>query len=341
MKGFVMKYIIQIKYRILYLTLICFVLPNENLVAQTEGSDNVNKSDTTYFMTKKLLPILNNFRFIPSDIIYDPFITTFIKLNVGTGLALDLNSYVKDLQGNIRDTVSGDLSYISADIQFQYAVNNWLAFNINFGGYGRLGTNTYTILTQGVSYASGFGVGGKAKIWQNEKMMLSTTLDFRFQDVYLYSIYDFVKEVYEEGGIDSTSSLLSEDQINYTFLNLNYAWAPADWWGITAIAGFGIGEAFQTSVRGNFRSGASISVDFNNVKSIEFPIGLLVSIKYNSAGESSSDIKNIFTYGFKIAYTGHKDFDIGIENTYQSLNYELSEDKVNTILSSFCLRYYF
>jgi hypothetical protein len=172
--------------------------------------------------------------------------------------------------------------------------------------------------------------------------MLSTTLDFRFQDVYLYSIYDFVKEVVEnEGEIDSTSSLLSEDQINYTFFNLNYAWAPADWWGITAIVGFGIGEAFQTSVRGSFRSGASVSVDFNNIKAIEFPIGLLASIKYNSAGESASDVKNIFTYGFKIAYTGHKDFDIGIENTYQSLNYELLDEKINTILSSFCLRYYF
>jgi len=336
-----MKTFIHIRNVILYVAFLCFILLNGNLVAQTEGTDNINNSDTTYFMTKKLLPILNNFRFIPSEVVYDPFITTFIKLNVGTGLALDLNSYVKDLQGNIRDTVSGDLSYITADLQFQYAVNNWLAFNIGFGGYGRLGTNTYTILTSGVSYATSFALGGKAKIWQNDKMMLSTTLDFKFQDIYLYSIYDFVKEVYEEGGIDSTSSLLSEDQINFTFLNLNYAWAPADWWGITAIAGFGIGEAFQTSVRGNFRGGATISVDFNNVKAIEFPIGILGSIKYNSYGEAGSDIKNIFTYGFKIAYTGHKDFDIGIENTYQSLNYELSEDKVNTILSSFCLRYYF
>jgi hypothetical protein len=336
-----MKTFISSNYIILFSAILCFTILNPILNAQVGETEISENSDTTYLMTKKMLPILNNFRFIPSDVIYDPFITTFIKLNVGTGLALDLNSYVRDLQGNIRDTVSGDLSYISADIQFQYAVNNWLAFNINFGGYGRLGTNTYTILTQGVSYATSFGVGGKAKIWQNEKMMFSTTLDFRFQDVYLYSIYDFVKEVYEEGEIDSTSSLLSEDQINYTFINLNYAWAPADWWGVTAIVGFGIGEAFQTSVRGSFRSGASVSVDFNNIKAIEFPIGLLASIKYNSAGESASDVKNIFTYGFKIAYTGHKDFDIGIENTYQSLNYELLDEKINTILSSFCLRYYF
>ena len=52
-------------------------------------------------------------------------------------------------------------------------------------------------------------------------------------------------------------------------------------------------------------------------------------------------LSNIFAYNFKIAYTGHKDFDIGIENTYQTLSYELSDETINTILSSICLRYYF
>jgi hypothetical protein len=314
---------------------------NANLFAQTEEKENTKNTDTTSFMTKKLLPILNNFKFVPSEIIEDPFINTYIKLVVGSGLALDLNTYVKDLEGNIQDTVSGDISYISADIQFQLAVNNWLAFNISAGGYGRIGTNTYTMLSQGVSYATNFTVGGKAKLWQNEQMMLSTTLDFKFQDVFVYSIYDYVKDVAETGSIDSTANLLTEDQINYTFINLNYAWAPADWWGITALAGFGVGEAFLTEVRGNFRTGLTASVDFNNINAIEFPIGLLGSIKYNSFGESGSAVKNLFTYSFKIAYTGNKDFDIGIENVYQSLNHELTEEEVKTVLSSFCLRYYF
>ena len=212
-----MKTFIHIKYLILYFAFLCFILQNVDLIAQTEETNNQKDTVTSNLRAEKQLPILNNFRFIPSEVVYDPFINTYIKLNVGSGLALDLSSYVKDLQGNILDTLSGDISYLSADFQFQLAVNDWLAFSAGAGGFGRIGTNTYTLLTSGMSYATGFSLGAKAKLWQNEKMYLSTTLDYKYQNIYLYSIYDFVKEAVANEGIDSTSSLLSEDIIISTF----------------------------------------------------------------------------------------------------------------------------
>jgi len=318
------------------------MLLSSDLFSQTEETDNLKDVDTSYLRTQKKLPILNNFRFIPSEVVYDPFITTFIKLNVGSGSALDIISYRKDWNtGEIEDTLSGDITYISGELQFQLAVNDWLAFNLGAGGFGRLGTNTYTILTSGISYATFLTLGGKAKIWENEKMVLSTTVDFKYQSIYLYSIYDYIKEIVETGGIDSTSSMLEKDNVSQTFLNLNYAYAPADWCGVLAQAGWGLGEAFETKTRGNVRVGAAFSVDFDNVDAIEFPIGILASVRYNSFGEGGSDVRDIFTYGFKLAYTGHKDFDIGIENTYQSLSYKASDEKIKTILSTFSLRYYF
>lgn len=336
-----MKTFLHIRYLILYCAFHCFILLSVDLIAQTERTDNQKDTVTSYLRTDKQLPILNNFRFIPTETVMDPFITSFIKLNVGIGTAIDLTSYVKDLEGNISDTLSGDISYMSAELQFQFPVNDWLAFNAGAGGWGRVGTDTYTILTSGISYATALTVGGKAKLWQNEKMMLSTTLDFKYLDIYVYSIYDFVKEAVEEGGIDSTSDMVKSDIISNTFINVNYAYAPADWCGILAVGGFGLGEAFDGKSKGSFRLGAAYSVDFINVKSIEFPIGILASAKFNTLGESGTATKDIFTYSFKLAYTGHKDFDIGIESTYQSLRYKASDEKLNTILTSFTLRYYF
>jgi len=317
------------------LLILIFISINLSLKAQ-------EVQDSSNLLTYKRLPILNNFRFIPSDVVYDPFITTFIKLNVGSGTALDLNSYRKDWNtGEIKDTLSGDLTFIQGELQFQLAVNDWLAFNLGAGGSGRLGTNTYTILTSGISYTTFITLGGKAKIWENDNMVLSTTLDFKYQNIYLYSIYDYVKEVVETGGIDSTISMLEKDNVSSTILNVNYAYAPTDWCGVLAIAGWGLGEAFETKTKGNVRLGAAFSVDFDNVDAIEFPIGILASVRFNSFGEGGSDVTDIFAYGFKIAYTGHKDFDIGIENTYQSLSYKSSDEKIKTILSTFSLRYYF
>ena len=102
----------------LMLMIMIFLFINLSLKAQ-------EVQDTLILRTHKSLPILNGFRFIPSDVVPDPFISTFIKLNVGTGTAFDLNSYVKNLQGNVIDTLSGDLTYILGEAEFQLAVNDW------------------------------------------------------------------------------------------------------------------------------------------------------------------------------------------------------------------------
>jgi hypothetical protein len=326
-----------------FCVLFSLVLVNQNLRAQVFQSDNENKKDTVLLRTNKLLPIINNFRFIPSDVIDNPFITTFVKTSVGAGAAIDLKSYLKDFEGNVTDTLTGKLSFISMDLMFQLAITDWIAVNGSYGGSGRLGNNAYTILTSGISYASGYTLGAKIKIWGNDQMMLSGSLDHSSNKVFLYSIYDFVKNVVESGGIDSSSQnkLLEKDDVSSTFLSLNYAYAPTDWCGLLAVTGWGVGQTFGNKDKGNVRFGLAASIDFDNIKYIGFPIGVLVGVKFNSFSESGENTTNILTYSFRIGYTGHKDFDIGLENTYQSLNYRLSDQKINTLLTAIKVRYYF
>ena len=337
-----MKAKLNFKQIVSSLVILYFVILS-SVSAQTKETSAPNDKDTIYLKVDKQLPIINGFRFIPTDVIRDPFIDTYIKLSAGTGAALDLTSYVKNFQGEVFDTASGDLTYVSGGLEFQYAVNDWLAFNIGGGGSSRLGNNAYTLLTSGISYTTGFTLGGKIKIWKDEKMLLSGSVDYTSQEIALYSIYDFVKDIYENGGeIDSAkNSLLEKDKVYVAFLNANYAYAPTNWCGFTAVGGWGISKAFQSKDRGNFRIGATYSIDFENVEFIKFPIGLLLSTRYNSYAETGSTLSDIFEYGFKIAYTGHKDFDIGIEGTYQSVKYALSAEPVKTVLTKFNLRYYF
>jgi hypothetical protein len=342
-KRIIMKNINRIRYISFFCVLALLVSVNLNLRAQVFQSDNENKKDTILLKTNKLLPILNNFRFIPSDVIDNPFITSFVKTSVGVGAAIQLKSFIRDLQGNVLDTLSGNLSFVSMDILFQLALTDWLAVNGKFGGSARLGSNAYTILTSGISYGSGYKLGAKVKIWANDQMMLSGSVDYNSGTVFLYSIYDFVKRVIESNGIDSLSrdTLLEKDDIASAFISLNYAYAPTDWFGILAVSGWGLGNPFNGKDKGNARLGLAASIDFDNIKSIGFPIGVLASVKYNSFSESGENTTNVVTYGLRIGYTGHKDFDIGLENTYQSLNYKLSDEKIKTLLTAIKVRYYF
>ncbi len=301
-----------------------------------------NTKDSSLLRQEKRLPILNGFRFMPNEMIKDPFVNTFFKAKAGTGLAIDLESYVKNFKGTVIDTIKGDLSYVNGGIEFQYAVNDWLAFNAGYAGYGRLGNNTYTILTSGVSYTYGYTLGSTVRLINNEKFVLSGNAEFSSSRIFLYSIFDYIKNAVQNYG-DTTfrNDLLSEDNIQRLFLSTHAAWAPYNWMGFVGNLGYGFGESFQGKTRGNVRIGLAGSIDFLNVKHINFPIGVLGSVKYNVFSETGENVDNVFTVGFKIGYTGHKDFDVGIESTYSNQKFKVTDVSVKTITTVATVRYYF
>ena len=330
------------KIKMILVILMTIGLFNTSIYSQ-ELDEVVDDIQDVILKVNKRLPILNGFRFIPSDLIDNPFITSYLKSNVGAGLALDLKAYPKDLDGEVIDTLSGDLAFISMGWDLQIAVNDWLAFKAGYSGIARLGSNAFTLLTSGISYAAGYTLDAKVKIWDNDKMMLSGSVDYSSSQVSLYSIYDFVKEVVDSDTIstDAQDQLLAKDNVRSTFISFNYAYAPTEWCGILANAGWGAGNIFKEKTKGNIRLGVAAAFDFDNIKTIGFPIGFLLSARYNSFSESGERGTNVLTYGFRIGYTGHKDFDVGVETKYQSLNYENSDEKINMLLIGLKIRYYF
>jgi hypothetical protein len=321
--------------RTIIVILILIVLTSQMNYAQ-------NAKDTALLRTYKRLPILNGFRFMPSDIVKDPFVNTSFKVNAGTGVAIDLKNYIKNKNGNIIDTASGDLTYVQGVDDFQYALNDWLAFSASYGGYGRLGSNTYTILSQGVSYTVGYNLGSTVRLVNKEKFVLSGAVDYSSTKISMYDMYGFIKGAIQNIG-DSTfkDSLLIEDNVHKLFFNANVAYAPYNWLGILGNAGFGLGKAFQQKERGNIRLGIAGSVDFLNVKHINFPIGVLVSFRYSAFSQSGENADNVFNFGFRLSYTGHKDFDIGIESIYSKINYKKTDEPVKAIQTAVKVGYYF
>ena len=310
---------------------------NENITV------NKTEADTNVLRTNKKLPILNNMKFITSDVVSDPFINTYFSIAAGTGIAYDLQTNIKNFKGDIIKTVNGDLTYISGGIQFQFACNDWLAINAGYSGGGRLGTNTFTVLSQGISYATSTTFGTKFRISNNKKLQFSGIVDFAYRSVYSYSFYDYIKQAIENGQDSlAKNTLLQEDNVTKTFISCSWAYAPSDWIGFMAIAGYGAVKPLQQKLKGNIRLGGLAQIDFQNVKNIRFPIGISLSARYNSFSETAEDVNNIITYGFSVQYTGHKDFDITIETTYQYLNYQNRiDDRIRSVQTFARVKYYF
>lgn len=312
------------------------------IISEKSFPQNYSSTDTLHLRTSKRLPILNGFRFVPSDIVKDPFINTYFRINAGAGLALDLQTEIKNFNGTVIDTISGDLTYILAEVEFQYAVNDWLSFNAMYGGSGRLGSNTYTLLSEGISYTVGYNLGSKVRLINKNDFVLSVNANYSSTQLALYSIYDYIKRAVQNYG-DTTvkNDLLVKDDINNLLVSTNAAYAPNNWLGFLGNVGLGFGKPFEQKVRGNLKVGFAASVDFLNVKHINFPIGILASARYTAFSEMGENSDNLFTYGLRIGYTGHKDFDIGVEAGYSKLTNKKNDFKIESVQYAAKVRYYF
>jgi len=95
--------------------------------------------------------VLNGHRFIPSEQIATPFVTSYIKTATGGGAAFDLKTPFIDVNGDTLGTLEGNVAFMNLAFQYQQKVTDWLALRGGFTGSARVGIDEQSMLAQGTS----------------------------------------------------------------------------------------------------------------------------------------------------------------------------------------------
>lgn len=330
---------------ILAVILIGFFILNAKIYSQihyASGEDpETEKKDSTIFKPiYKTIPEKNGFRFIPSDLIKDPFITTYVRSSLGYGTAFDLETIVKGFRGDTLGVYEGDISFLSLELEYQQAINKWLGVYGLLNVSGRISTSVSTLLSSGLTLVDGFTLGGMARIWENDKMFLSGTFSYDKRYATSVSIYNLAKSISE----DSTINFDSADFVGVSnsgkfSVSANYSFAPNNFLGFTAVFKFGLGNPFDGKDKGIIETGLATGIDFQNL--VNVPLGLLLSYRFNSLGSNGEDILNTSTLSLGLSYTGHQDFNIGMEATYYRFDQPKVGVKINALTQMLKMRYYF
>ncbi len=100
-------------------------------------------------------------------------------LNVGLANLFNTEIPVTIPEMNKTFVFKPQLFYAVGGIQFQYAVKDWAAIHLRTGGTARIGDNFISVVTQGISAASLFGIGLMFKLAENDDLFLSGTVDLK------------------------------------------------------------------------------------------------------------------------------------------------------------------
>jgi hypothetical protein len=300
------------------------------------------QEDEQLIKVKRRLPMLNGHNFIPSSNLKPtPFVTTFFRNTTGVGNAIGQEIPLYDEGGEIIETLNANITYMVLELTYQQAVNDWLAFWISGSGIGRIGTNAESILSAGISAVGAIELGGLARIWSNDKMILSAAASVRRNKLIGVDIIGFAESIIDTGIIDTDNLYKSIPSTRWKG-GLRYAFAPNDLWGILAFLDFGSGENLAGEDKNDtvFEIGGLISLDLNTRTVV--PIGFVLGYRHTSYPEGSGDlVERAGNTTLKIAYTGRREFSLGLEGGYVSAPIVDTDKSLNYGSIAFNLQYFF
>lgn len=253
---------------------------------------------------------LGGYRYIPSNLVPDPFIVSHFRNATGAALAMNETFPLLVADGDTLLALAGDVAFLSLNFELQHAVDDRVAFRVGGLGTSRLGTGAESLLTQGVTAATSFEMGTSVRLWNAERFLLTATADAGIGSVLAIDVFQYVEDVID-AGFQGASLTQTDDGLGLD-AGLRSAWTLRRWAGLTGLVKM---HYFNTVRRDELGWGIGISgsIDFGQKQGP--PVGLLATVAFDDIRFDPNE-KSEAHYGGGVFYTGREDFSLGLEISY-------------------------
>jgi hypothetical protein len=289
-------------------------------------------------------PELAGHTFVPSTLLPDPFVETYLSTVIGLGSAFDYDIAWPVLGEDTLFLTEGSLTWVTVDFDYRQRVTDWLALGGQVIAGARVGTNAASAISDGVSVATGVRIGGVARLVRSRPLMVSAHLDVARKDLTLLNILGFAEEV-----IDSVISGGRLDSLSIAFDygawrghgGLRVAYTPTRLLGISAMADVAVGKGLLALEESQLDVGLGASVDFNFHSAGWIPLGVVLAYRFGTFAERSEGAVGAnHRVMLGVSYMGHADYSVGLEVHGGSIDLPNS-DAIKTTIEGIRMRYYF
>jgi hypothetical protein len=184
-----------------------------------------------------------------------------------------------------------------------------------------------------------WNLGATARIYQNDKFIVSGALDFSRTDIVGLDPFGFAQKIIDDGVEAEDNDLVQKGDAISGVVGARVGWAPAPWIGVTGLFEAGWGDVTDNAAETLVGGGATIGIDLKNLGLV--PIGFQVSAETDAFSQGGADLAaRSWAYGFGIFYTGWRDFSIGFETATLLLDRREVGDDFEAFVATFNLRYW-
>ena len=324
---------------ILLLLAISVLVPSQ--VASQQALQDTTESSDAYAAPRATAPVLADHRFTSTSFILSPFIRTRFgnSLGIGSSSGLELPPVV--IGGNEYRFETGELLFATLDVEYQHAVKEWLGVSAGFRLVGRLGTETSSLLYQGVTVASGFQLGWLMRVWQSDDMLLSSSIRLTNTSFTVVDLVGFIQGIVDDVPT-SENKLMVSGPLTIGQTGLHYAWAVSQMVGVTAAANIGYGDSPDRQRGSEWYADGGAVVDFDLRDKLSAPLGVAAGVRWKSVPDIDESLEgNVKALVARLDYIGRPDFNLGVEITSQWQGVRNVDESLRFTTATMDFRYYF
>jgi hypothetical protein len=277
---------------------------------------------------------LDGHRFLPSDVVEDPFTVTYLDESTGFGYA-SLRASQVDSLGNVVGTSQFRLGALGQEFKFQLGILNAWAIRMAAAGTVLSGIDADSALTAGATLGYTLSTGVTYSVMLGT-VRIAGAFDFEYAPTYSFSPVSALLNTLSTGKIDTGTLFSSSD-----YIRLRPAFLAAT--GLNASLGLrGVVDYQQeyvrstgTSSNGSFDLGAALDFDLRTLTPL--PLGLLAGYKL-TVPTSGDSLGHQFTLG--LFYTAQRNLGLGIQTVLQLPTAPAGISDYFIFVASLTLRYY-
>jgi hypothetical protein len=282
-------------------------------------------------------PAIGGHSFTESVDVPSPFVRSFIRNRLGAGKSSEITSPVYEVGGEPVGGFQGNLLFAIIDFEYQYAIKPWIALRAQATGAGRLGSDTPSLLTEGVTMTTGFEIGWLIRLHEKKRTALALDLGLSDRAFTGINITRFVEDIVAE----VPASLVRKTPTSRVSSGLRFAWAASPLLGVSATAHTGFGESVNRTEGDVWFWRFAAALDFDLRTKTSLPMGLALGHSYDSFPELGSDIaEGVHATFVRISYIGREDFLLSLDVSRDRIPVAGDQPDISGLSMTISLRYY-
>jgi hypothetical protein len=278
--------------------------------------------------------VLNGHLFLASQVVEDPFITTYLGTSTGFGYATISANQVDNL-GNVVGKTQFQLGALGQGFNLQVGILDSWAIRLAASGTVLSGIDAQSALTIGATIGYSLSTGATYTFLLGG-MRMAGALDLEYAPQYIVSPVTALLNTLNNHTIDTSTLFTTQDTIRLRPAFLA-AMGLTPSLGLRAVIDYAqeFVSGTQTSNSGALDLGAALDFDFHALAPV--PLGLLAGYKV-SVPTSGDGLGHQFTFG--LFYTGRSDLGLGLETVMQLPAAPTGTSNFFVFLVGINLRYY-